>query len=106
MDLLTITRAKCQARDLIIMTLVEQLRHLKIPATPTEVAGMIKGAPVTAVYGAMVFLVNLGALERKSTFTFALTQLGAEVLTAEIEGWAPSPDEQLLRDINMASSRV
>lgn len=107
--------ARCDARDLIVMALVEKLRHQGDPAHATAVASHIKGAPIVAVHGVMERLVEVGVLDRviwrdqesgRMPRSFAVNSLGAEVMVECIEGWSPSQLEQYRRDQLDASAQA
>lgn len=106
----------CDAKDLILMMLVEKLRHSGQEAHATAVASQIRGAPIFDVDKVLLRLVNeVGVLDivvyrdnltGRKPRAYAVSPLGAEVLDNEIEGWTPSELEQSRRDMLMASAQA
>lgn len=115
-DVLGKARSQCGHLELIIIALVEKLRHSGQPAHATAIASQIAGAPIAGVDAKMVAMVNeIGVLDfviyhdemiGGRVRAYVVNQLGAEVARADIEGWEPSELEQSRRDALMASAQA
>lgn len=116
MSVFSVARAQCDAQSLIILMLVEKLRHGGEPAHATAIASHIKGAPIADVDRVLDRLTwEVGVLDRvlyrdpdsgRMPKAYRVNPLGAEVLNAEVEGWTPSELEQSARDSQMASAQA
>lgn len=116
MSILTEALDRCDQRDLIMMMLVEKLRHGGEPAHATAVASLIRGAPIPEVDRTLMRLVQevgvLDIVQYRDNLTgrrprsYCVNSLGAEVLNEGIEGWTPSELEQSRRDLMMRSAQV
>lgn len=100
MGLLNRAVAHTDAADLIILANVETIRDQEQPATPSAVAALIGGAPVDEIAKRMLLLAKLGCLELQATppKTYSVSEMGAELLRVELEGWSPSTRENRRRE--------
>lgn len=109
-------RAQCGHLELIIIALVEKLRHTGEPAHAVAIASQIAGAPIAAVdekmarmvneIGVLDFVVYRNELTERNVRAYAVNSLGAEVAREEIEGWEASPLEETRRDALLTSAQA
>lgn len=106
--LLDFARHNTDQRDIVVLATVERFRHACMESTPTAVAKTIRGASTERVAPVMVRLMHeIKALEivaDRGRLEYAVSPLGAELLTADVEGWTPSPREQARRDASLRSA--
>lgn len=112
MSTLDEARSKIDQADLVMMDIIEVLRGLKEPkgANPITISMHIGGAPPRELATRLVKLVGLGLVERRprpenrSSQTFMLTMMGAELLLTDVGNWQPARREQLRRDAEMMAA--
>lgn len=106
MGLLRDAVAATDQADLILLSNVETICDQEQPATASAVASLIGGAPAGDVHKRMLRLVALHTLEinRSDNRAMQLTELGAELLRAELEGWSPSKREDRRRYSQLLSA--
>lgn len=115
MSTVTEAQARLKEVDLVIMMLVEKLRHQGEPAHATAVASHIKGAPIAEIQKKLEFMVEVGVLDKvvwragageRMPYSVAVSSLGAEILMLDVEGFSPSTLEQYRRDRLDASAQA
>jgi hypothetical protein len=111
MGLLDHAVANTDVADLVILANVETKRDRMQEATPRALASMIGGAPERKIAQRLTKMMFLGLIDEMGAwrYRFQLTEMGAELLRMELEGWSPSRREEERRNSelrNAATKRV
>lgn len=96
-------RAEADHADLVMMLMIERFNHDgEFRPNALTVAAHIQGAPIAEVEKRLVRLANdLQVIERTNQHDFMVTQLGVELLLAEVSEFWPSTLEQAKRDAKL-----
>jgi hypothetical protein len=107
MTLLDERAAQVEPADLLIMAMVESVHAAGKQCLPQSISHLIGGLPASESARRLHRLAQLGLLDEELSGGLGLyrvSPMGAELLSREMPGWAPSVKEQRRRDDQLRSA--